>query len=538
MGPKSQNELQDLTAVHGFYLTVLQKNLNHGVPIPAEIKSPSNNGQGITPEAATALKNWLDLLDMAICPPMIRDALKTVQGFDVPHALLRYYVSKASQRANDRDKLDCVTTLLFRQVPPESPHKWQRPETDSSYYFMSEAALAFKSELHRALGEPQFEPMPSDHAQFLREFEFLFQELEEFRHFDQLMDSSIVQRVREVKQSLGKSFYHPDALASTAVWNDVFGRRFDDLFHDATKQIKTFAETVQREGGSIMSRVEGDITVKELTEIKTQQILAQDYQFAQDQFRKVSKFKKAVDSKKSGRVVYAPIPPRAAPVAPQVAAQAPRPTIPAASPQVQPLAAATREAVAPAPQRQVAPPPRPHAAGPQAAAEVLAVPPSQAVQNAIQEGKIHSAREAIRNYVRTADSKYAHIVSVKNSKITLTTAEVEAFRTEYQGEKSFRADYVNIIMMLVAYLSRMIVEVDEYNQKTSSAYLWKPHVDALGYLLATLDRVSMEAEQIRNIARQRGLNDKASAIEASLTKLKDYARTVSQTLQSVNKQGT
>jgi hypothetical protein len=529
VGQKSQNELHDLITVHGFYLAVLQKNLNHGVPIPAEIKH-SANGQGSAPETTTALKNWLDLLDMAICPPMVRDALKTVQGFEVPHALLRYYVSKASQRANDRDKLDCITTLLFRQAPPESPHKWQRPETHSEFFFMSEAAQAFKGELNRALGEPQIDIMPPDDAKLLREFEFLFQELEEFRHFDQLMDSGIVQRVREVKQSLGKSFYHPDSLANTAVWNDVFGRRFDDLFHDATKQIKTFAEHVQREGGSIMSRVEGDITVKELTEIKTQQILAQDYQFAQDSFRKVSKFKKAVDNKKSGRVVYAPIPPRTAAVAPQAAAPAPRPVIPAAPPEVQPLAAPTAEAIAPP--RQATPPPRPQMAA-AAQAEVLAVPPSQAVQNAIQEGKIHSAREAIKNYVRTTDSKYAHIVPIKNSKITLTTAEAEAFRTDYQGEKSFRADYVNIIMLLVAYLSRMIVEVDEYNQKTSSAYLWKPHVDALGYLLTTLDRVSMEAEQIRNIARQRGLQDKASAIEASLAKLKEYGRTVSQTLQSV-----
>ena len=55
-------------------------------------------------------------------------------------------------------------------------------------------------------------------------------------------------------------------------------------------------------------------------------------------------------------------------------------------------------------------------------------------------------REAIKNYVRTADAKYAHIVPIKNSKITLTSAEVEAFRTDYQGEKSFRADYVNIMM--------------------------------------------------------------------------------------------
>ena len=167
-------------------------------------------------------------------------------------------------------------------------------------------------------------------------------------------------------------------------------------------------------------------------------------------------------------------------------------------------------------------------------AEVLAVPPSQAVQNAVQEGKIHSAREAIKEHVRTADPKMAHVVPVKKSKITLSAAEVEAFRAEYQGEKSFRSDYAGVIMTIVAYLSRMIVEVDEYNQKAGSAYLWKPHADALGYLLTTLERLNMEASQITAVARARGLQDKAAALQASLDKLKEYAKTVSQTLQATD----
>ena len=58
---------------------------------------------------------------------------------------------------------------------------------------------------------------------------------------------------------------------------------------------------MQREGGSILSRLEGDITVKQLTEVETGQILAEDYQYAQDEFRKVSKFKKVVDSKRPPR---------------------------------------------------------------------------------------------------------------------------------------------------------------------------------------------------------------------------------------------
>ena len=53
-----------------------------------------------------------------------------------------------------------------------------------------------------------------------------------------------------------------------------------------------------------MSRLEGDITVKQLTEVETGQILAEDYQYAQDEFRKVSKFKKVVDSKRPQRASW------------------------------------------------------------------------------------------------------------------------------------------------------------------------------------------------------------------------------------------
>jgi hypothetical protein len=152
----------------------------------------------------------------------------------------------------------------------------------------------------------------------------------------------------------------------------------------------------------------------------------------------------------------------------------------------------------------------------------------------VQEGKIHSARESIKEHIRAADPKLAHIVTIKKTKLTLAPAELEAFRADYQGEKSFRADYARVMMNIVAYLSRMIVEVDEYNQKSSSAYLWKPHADALGYLLSTLERLSMEAEAVLAISRARGLHDKAAALQTSLDKLRDYARTVSQTLQAAD----
>lgn len=522
MGQDSQRELQDLSSVHRFYIGLLEKGLGHSLPVPAEVKQVAENppaGEGA--ETIRALRQWLDLLDLATTPPLVRDALKVLPSFDTAHSLLRYFVAKATVRSGDRDKTDCIITHLFRN-PVGNPPQWHRPEIDSSYYTVSQAALAFETELYRALGDVPTETIPQEHLNLLREFEYFYQELEEFRHFDQIMDSGIVQRVRELKQSLGKSFYHPDSLATVAAWNDVFGRKFDMLFHDATKQIRTFAEHIQKEGGSILSRVDGDITVQHLSQVETGELLAEDYQYAQDEFRKVSRYQKVVDNKRAASrpAVAAPAPAAALPDAPSV----PRPAIPPPE-GAPPLAATAGSAAAPA--RPIA------VSSATVKPEVLAVMPSQAVQNAVQEGKIHSARLQIKEHVRGAtDQKLANVVPIKKTKLTLSPAEVEAFRADFGEEKSFRASYAAIMMTIVAYLARMIVEVDEYNQKSASAYLWKPHADALNYLLTTLDRLNMEAQQLMAVARARGLADKAGALQVSIDKLKDYAKTVSQTLQA------
>jgi len=160
------------------------------------------------------------------------------------------------------------------------------------------------------------------------------------------------------------------------------------------------------------------------------------------------------------------------------------------------------------------------------------------VQNAVQEGKIHSTKETIKNRVRNAEAKMANIVPVKQNNMILSPAEVEAFRADYGGEKSFRADYANIMMLFVSYHARMLIEVDDYNQNSRPAYLWKPHADALTYLLSTLERLRLEAEHIKKLARQRGLQDKALALDATVDKVKKYANIVSQTLQAADQSFT
>ena len=199
MGQDSQKELQDLTTVHTFYLGLLEKSLGHTVLVPAELKveakkpvssspaesetkpegAPPTSSESETsseakseateaqpksenkietsdsgdkgPATVQAYKNWLNLLDLATTPPQVRDALKTIPGFDTAHSLLRYFASKASVRSGDRDKTDCIITYMFRH-PVGDPPGWHRPEVDSSYVYISQAALAFEAQLYRALG--------------------------------------------------------------------------------------------------------------------------------------------------------------------------------------------------------------------------------------------------------------------------------------------------------------------------------------------------------------------------------------------------
>jgi len=174
VGQASQAELQDLSTVHTFYFGLLEKGLGHSVPIPAEIKKSSEDPKAVEnlQETVLAFKHWLNLLDLATTPPLVRDALKALPGFTTAHSLLRYFTNKASVRSGDRDKTDCIITFLFRN-PQGTPQIWRRPEIDSSYLFISQAALAFEGELYHALGDVQYDSMAQEHVALLREFEFL-----------------------------------------------------------------------------------------------------------------------------------------------------------------------------------------------------------------------------------------------------------------------------------------------------------------------------------------------------------------------------
>ena len=491
MSENAARELQDLLAVHSFYTQLLQKHMGEAVPVPQEVLHPSEAGK------TGPLKLWLKLLDMAISAPMVRDALKEPPTGETAEAIYRYYILKSSHSETDRDKTDFLGTYLLRNPGPHATRPPAQPGGHSgetySYMFSQQQAAQFQAEIEAILCEPVPDMAP-EHQQLLREFQYLHQEADEFRHFDQLMDSGILQRVRDLKGRFGSSFYHPKVLAASAVYNVFFGKRFDDLFRDAATQIKAFAAKVQQDGGSIMSRVDGDVTVKHLTEVEESDLMKAEYGKAHDQFKKVSTFKKAVDSRRSGRHHAA-----------SAAAAAPPPI---------PAAVAAKNARPP---------------GVQTLAEA---PGRGQASNIIEENKVKGVMESIRNFVHAADTKGANIIPMRNGNVVLTPLELEAFKATYTMEKSFRADFVNLVAHMVALHTRMHHEMEDYKSKRSSSYLWKPHADSLTYLITAGHKSVEEAGNLAVIAEQRGLGDKVKSLQVSMEKLKAQINVVATLLQA------
>jgi hypothetical protein len=518
-------ELRDLNAVNDFYLRLLERHLGHPVPAPGSPLAAGETKDGANDPAASIqkLERWLHLLDLAISAPMVRDALIEPPSTESAESVFRYCVRKASPADSERDKTDFLGTFLLRN-PAGGVVRPTITLTSSSseatpYLTRLEQAQAFEKDIWRILGRNVY-PLPPEHDQLLREFQYLHQEADDLRHFDQLMDCGILQRVRELKTNLGASFYHPRVLSTTAVYNVYFGKRFDDLFREAATQIKAFAAKVQQDGGSILSRVDGEVTVKNLADVEENSIMKQEYGKAQENFRKVSRFKKAVDSRRSR-----PGTPR------QPSSMSGPPT--GSFPAVRSTSAAPSTGAHPAPSAAAAASARPPSP-PQPAAVPLAEAPGKSTPAAhtIEEARARGMIESIRNFVRAADPASAHIIPLRGGTITLTPPETEAFKTDYSGEKSFRSDYSAILTYLVALHARMQSEVEDYKSKRDSAYLWKPHADSLACLLTLANKALQESGDVCVRGEQRGLGEKVRTMYATQEKLRNQIKLVAEVLQS------
>lgn len=493
-------ELAILATVQGFYQKLLRDTLGGDVPIPRGLDEDAlRHSERELPNTLSRMYRWLHLLDMAITPAMLRQALTPETDSEVAEALLRYFVRRREATDVNRDKTDLVATFLYRH--PRVPGQWEQ----SGYGLDGALPLSpFEIALIEILADSDVPSLPEEHVQLLRRFDPFLQEVSRFRDFNSLIDSGMIGRVRELKQWLDASFYHPGVLATVSAYNAAFGKKFDELFANALGEIKNFGQALEEMGGTILTTVDGvEVTVEHVAAIEEKQLLQADYGSAFEKFRRVSKLKKELD--------------RRPPIRRALMTPAGQTTRAASSAAAGVKAAKTAK---------VAKPP--------AAVPVFQPPAITAQQISAEEGKLRRVEESIRVFVRVADPKYRQIVPMRFFNLTLTVAEADAYSAAYLEEKSLRADIARTLIRMVSISARISTELEELKRSQKMSSLWKLHADSIVVLLDMASTSTEDAGSVAKTAEQGGSGAAARAIHESVAKLRRQSDVAVKTLANVS----
>jgi hypothetical protein len=412
---------------------------------------------------------------------MLRHAFTDEIDPEIAEAMLRYFVRKSPHTETDRDKTDIIVTFLYRH--PRVPGQWDQ----RGYGLDGSLPLSpFEIALIEILAGSDQLPLPEEHVQVLRRFDAFEEQVLQFRDLNALLESGIIQTVRQIKQNLDDSFFNPGVLATIAPYNATFGTKFDELFREATTQIKTFAGDLEENGGTILGSVDGvDVTVEQVKSMDEDNLLKLDYGQALDKFRRVSKLKQTLEL----------APPR--------------------------KRTAQKEAATPRPK----PVPKPPAVvAPRPAFNLNSVRKSVTAQQvAAEETKLLKVEESVRLFVRVADPKFRQVVPMRFFNLTLTPAEADAYSADYLDEKSLRSGVARVLLRLVAVTARVITEWEELKRAGNSPSIWRLHADSLATLLEIGANAAENAERVSIMAAQRGHRQHVDEIQSSLKKLREYS---------------
>ncbi len=476
-------DLAILATVQGFSEKLLQDYVQGELPVPQGLEAISlQQSEGDVHDTLARMRLWLRLLDMATTTAMTRRALTADTDPEIAESLLRYLVRKKDLSDANRDKTDLVATFLYRH--PRVPGQWER----RGYGLDGSIPLPpFEIALLEILADSDVPALTEEHVQLLHCFDSLRGEAQSFQDLNALIDSGIIPRVRELKRSLDASFYHPGVLATVAPYNAAFGRKFDTLFHAATAEIRSFAQELQEQGGSILGTVDGvDVTVEHVAAMEEAELLKIDYSTALEKFRRVSQLKQTLERRPPMRRALRPIAMTAAAAASGgVAASAPAPV----QPPVFDLQA-MRAAVTPQ-------------------------------QIKVEETKLLKVEESIRIFVRVADPKFRQVVPMRYFNLTLTPAEAGAYCADYLEENSLRAEVARVLLRLVALVARITTELEELQRDENSSSLWRLHANSLVVLLQIAGTVTDKASQLMELATHHDGPEQAEAIKTSMEKLRD-----------------
>jgi hypothetical protein len=480
---------QDLSLVHSFYLFLLETSFGHEVPVPSSIAHDTS-----------VLHRFVLLLDRAVTPQMIRDGFRIAEHKTNAEALLRFYAAKPQRSREDRDKADVIATALFRSSLTFDAGDLQGAEDE-------QAIETFEASLTRIYRDAKMPDPPNEHMQLVREFERIRDEVEACQQLDTLIDSGIMKKVRDIKQTLSDSFLHPRVLSVMAAHNVFFHRKFDDLFLQAAKDVRAFAANMQQDGGSMMIPIQGDITLDDLNKLK------EDSLDGEEDLGEVSRLNHELRKQRQSRAAQA----AAAPV-PNAGTKHAESNVAAQPP--------SKDAAAPAVES------RPKAAS----ASAYVMPKSASNIAEVEAQALRDVREAIRRFVLAADESSASLVPLPHGNVTLTRWEVEAFRSEPEAEGSFGGDIAASLTQMAALDARLLAELKEFEATRHTAYNWKPHADALAHLLGVGRDIVDQAMHLAVVAKQRGLENEAAGLLESIENIRPRGKATVEALQSLGEQ--
>jgi len=472
-------ELALLATVQAFYQRLLSEQLGGQLPAPAELAPDAIGHAGDVRPTLQKMHLWIQLLDMAITPAMLRVGMKSDLDAEVAEALLRYFARHRDDSAANRDKTDLVVTFLYRH--PRVPGQWER----RGYGLDGSIPLSpLEIALLEILSESDVPVLPEEHVQRLREFGPLLDQANRFQDFSALMESGIIPRVRELKASLGESIYHPGVLATLAPYNAAFGDRFNALFSAATDEIRDFAQQLEQLGGSILTTVDGfEVTVEHVAALNREELLKADYAAALEKFRRISRLKKELER---------------------------RPPIRRSHRESTPAAAAA------------------HAVGAGGAAaaparDIKYVPAAVTPQAlSVEEAKLRRVEESIRIFVRVADPKFRQIVPMRYFNLMLSPAEIDAYTADYLEQASPRADAARMVLRMVAVTARITTELEELKRSPHSSTVWKLHADSLVVLLDLAKRIPEAVERLISApSHSTAQQESNESLRVSLEKLRE-----------------
>jgi hypothetical protein len=464
-------ELALLATVQGFYQRLLSEQLGGELPAPAELAPDAISHADDVRSTLDQMHLWIQLLDMAITPAMLRLGVQSDLDPEVAEALLRYFARHRDDSGANRDKTDLVATFLFRH--PRVAGQWER----RGYGLDGSIPLSpFEIALLEILSESDVPVLSDADVHLLREFSPLLDQANRFQDFSALMDSGIIPRVRELKASLGESIYHPGVLATLAPYNAAFGDRFHTLFSAAAQEIKEFATRLEELGGNILSTVDGmEITVDHVAALNQDELMKLDYAAALEKFRRVSRLKRELERRPPIRGVFSD---HAAATHAVGAASAAAALAPALAPKYAP-AAITPQALA------------------------------------AEEAKLRRVEESIRVFVRVADPRFRQIVPMRYFNLVLSPAEVAAFTADYLEQTGPRADAARLLLRVVAVTARITSEMEELKRSRNSPSIWKLHADALVVLIDLANRLAEAVERLALVIGEQPGDQQQSKTQAA-----------------------